>query len=296
MQYRLWQLVTALVQRLPLRFSYAAAAAIGTVAFYLWPGGRRRMLRNFHRVLPDAGGSELRRVARRSLVNYCRYLVDFVRFPSFAPSDLHRLVHGEQSFAALDAALAQGRGVIIVCMHFGNWDLGAAAAAARGHDLTVVAETFADPRLDTMIVRARERLGMKVVKMEKAAPSLLRALKRNGLLALLIDRPTPGDGVRVQFFGRELEVPAGPARLALRSGAAVLPAAFLRMQPNSPDVEALTDPSIRLCASGDAATDTRAFTQAIMESHERFIRAHPEQWYMFRDMWPRNSRNASIGT
>lgn len=292
MQYRLWQLVIALARRLPLRANYAIAALAGAAGYYLWLRGRRAMLANFRHVLPGASAADLRRVARRSLANYCRYLSDFVRFPTLTPDELVSAVHGNDSFAALDAALARGKGAIIVSMHFGNWDLGAGAAAARGYHLTVVAETFRDRRLDQLVVQARERLGMKVVKMEKAGPSLLRALKHNGLLALLIDRPTPGDGVKIRFFGEEVEVPAGPARLALRSGAAVIPTAFVRARPNAPDVRALTDFSICFEPVGDESRDIQALTQAIMESYERFIRDHPEQWYMFRELWPRKARTA----
>ncbi len=285
-QYRLWQLVTALVRRLPTRVSYGVAFAVGSIAFYSWPRGRRSMERNYRRVLRGASKREVRRTARRSLVNYCRYLVDFVRFPSLSGQQLSAAVLGDESFKALDAALEKGKGALIVCMHFGNWDLGAGAAAARGYPLTVVAETFDDPRLDAMVTGARQRLGMSIIKMEKAGPSLLRSLRRNGLLALLIDRPVPGDGVRVEFFGEEVEVPAGPARLALWSGAMVIPTAFARIDPLKPDVTTLTDFSLRYTPTGDETHDVREITQAIMRSHERFIRKHPDQWYMFREMWP----------
>jgi KDO2-lipid IV(A) lauroyltransferase len=171
-------------------------------------------------------------------------------------------------------------------MHFGNWDIGAGAAAARGYPLTVVAETFADPRLDAMIARARSRLGINLVKMEKAGPSLLGTLKQNGLLALLIDRPVPGDGVRVTFFGEDVEVPAGPARLALRTGATVVPTAFARIDPHRIEVTTVCDFDVPTVSTGDLEYDVRVLTQAIMGSHERFIRQYPDQWYMFRPMWP----------
>ncbi len=289
-QYRLWRAVSWLVLRLSPRASYAAAAVIGSAAFFLWPRGRRATLSNFRRVLPTASKAEVRRVARLSLVNYCRYLADFVRFPFLDPEAIVRIVHGAESFAALDRALERGKGAIMVCMHFGNWDLGAGAAAARGYPITVVAETFGDPRLDDLVVGARRKLGMRVVKMEKAGPSLLRSLKHNGLLALLIDRPVPGDGIRVRFFGEEVEVPAGPARLALRSGATVVPTAIARLGPHSLDVETLTDFSLAFTPTGDEQRDILELTQTIMSSHERFIRDHPDQWYMFREMWPRCQR------
>jgi KDO2-lipid IV(A) lauroyltransferase len=167
--------------------------------------------------------------------------------------------------------------------------------AARGYPVTVVAETFSDARLDAMVVNSRTRLGMVIIKLEKAGPSLLRTLKSSGLLALLIDRPRAGDGVTVNFFGEAVEVPAGPARLALRTGAMVVPAAFARVTPNALKVEALTDFDIRVDLEGDEANDVQSLTQAIMDSHERFIRRYPDQWYMFREMWPRRTAPSTEG-
>jgi phosphatidylinositol dimannoside acyltransferase len=288
-QYRVWQSVTAVVGRLPPRVAYALAVALGWAAWYCWPRGRRSMLGNYRRVLPGASLPELRRVARRSLVNYLRYLADFMRLPRLSPGEAQAAVEGDGPFEALRQTLECGRGAVIVCMHFGNWDLGAAAAAARGFPLTVVAESFADKRLDAMVVGSRARMGMQVIKMERAGPSLIKALRRNGLLALLIDRPTPGDGVKVRFFGEEVEVPAGPARLALRTGAKVVPTAFVRLDGRRPDVRTLADFSIDYQPTGDDALDVRELTQRIMSVHESYIRRYPDQWYMFREMWPRSA-------
>ena len=129
MQYRLWQLVTAVLQRLPLRASYALAFVIGSAGYYLWPRGRKAMHQNYRRVLRGAPASEIRRTARRSLVNYCKNLADFVRFPALSAEHLDAAVSGDSGFQALDEALARKRGAVIVCMHFGNWDLGAGAVA-----------------------------------------------------------------------------------------------------------------------------------------------------------------------
>lgn len=218
-------------------------------------------------------------------MNYCKYLADFVRFPAHTPAEVAARVEPGPHFAKLDSVLAQGRGALIVCTHFGNWDLGAGAAAARGYPLTVVAESFHDARLDRMVVAARERLGMQVLKMERAAPSLLRTLRSNRLLAILIDRPSPRDGIRVDFFGEPVDVPAGPARIALRTGTKVIPAAFARTGPRSECVSLLADFSIEPVITGDDDEDVRALTQQIMDAHARFIAAHPDQWYMFREMW-----------
>lgn len=285
MQYYAWRFVTALLARLPLRASYAVAEACGWIAYAWWPRGRRATTRNFRHILPEA---DPRPLARRSLSNYCRYLVDFARMPSLQPDQFLVAAHEvDACFERLADITAIGRGVIIVAVHFGNWDLGAAATAARGHPVAVVGESFADSRLTNAVFGARERLGMKVLPLESLGPSLFKSLRRGGLLALLIDRPGPGDGVTVPFFGRDVEVPAGPARIARRSGAAVLPCAFPRRDRWRADIDVHADFSIDVTPTDDEEADIRRITTAIMAAHERFIRLHPDQWYMFRDMWPR---------
>jgi lauroyl/myristoyl acyltransferase len=162
-----------------------------------------------------------------------------------------------------------------------------------GHRLTVVVDTFADARLNALVVGARERLGMKVVAVEKAGPSLIRALRRAEVVALLIDKPSPGRGVTVSFFGRPVEVPAGPAHLALRTGAALVPCAAPRLQRGRFAFQVLADLTIDTTPTGDQEADVRRLTQALMSAHERYIRCYPDQWYMFREMWPRTRQGTT---
>jgi len=287
MQYHAWRLVTALAERLPLRVSYAIASAAGSIAFYGWPRGRRATVANFARVLPNASRARVRRVARRSLVNYCKYLVDFVRFPGMSPAELAASVDSNGAYEGLAATLDRGQGAVIASMHFGNWDLGAGCAAARGLPLSAVVETFPDLRLDAMVSGAREAAGMQVLKMERAGPSIARALKNGRALALLIDRPmVEGSGVEVTFFGESVTLPAGPARLALMTGAPVVAVGFARTTRNAAAVKTFASFGFAPEPSGDRATDVRALMQAIMHEQEKIIRRSPEQWYMFREMWP----------
>ena len=294
MQYHAWRLATFVLGRLPLTLAYRFAAAAGWLAFALWPRGRRATIRNFRHVLPGAPEADVRRVARASLQNYCRYLVDFIRFQPGPDGGQRALgVEAGPALEALARVRSEGRGVIIAPMHFGNWDAGASAAAIAGHPLTVVVDTFADARLNALVVGARERLGLKVVAVEKAGPSLVRALRKAEVVALLIDKPTPGQGVTVSFFGAPVEVPRGPAHLALRTGAALVPCAAPRLQRGKFAFEVLADFSIDTTPTGDHEADVRRLTQALMSAHERYIRCYPDQWYMFREMWPRPGRGTT---
>lgn len=251
--------------------------------YYCWPQGRQTMLRNYAHVLPEATVRERQRIARQSLANYLRYMVEFAASGNLSPEQ--RLAVGVETpgFDGVDQGMEQGRGVVVAPMHFGNWDLAATNAAARGYKLTVVGETFGNPRLDDLVVGGREALGVRLVKMEKVGPSLVRSLRRNEMVATLIDRPLHEGGVRVRFFGEEVEVPAGPARLALHTGAAIGAVAFPRRGPGRIDVLANFDLGFE--PTGETTRDLQALTQAIMTAHEAFVRQYPEQWYMFREFW-----------
>jgi len=280
----LWRLATALLRALPLRFCYAVAAFMANVAFICWGEKRRNTVDNMRHVLPEAAAADVKRVARESWRNYGRYLVDFLRAADGRAGDLTGAIEFEARHL-IDAAFSEGKGVLLVLMHLGSWDIGGAFFSALGYRLNVVTETFDHGRLNSLVHRARLTSGMRVIPMEGSAFPILRALRRNEALALLIDRPYADNGVAVTFFGEETVLPAGPARLALRTGARVIAAAVVHANgPGSP-LRAVVDAGIHTVQTGDRDTDVRVLTEAFLRAHERLIRQYPDQWYMFRRMW-----------
>lgn len=279
--------ISSLLARLvPLRVAYACGFAVGVVTYYLWAGGRRRCIANMLRV---TGGDEraARRVARTSFGNYGLYLVDFLRFGSRPREELRDRVPYED-WEYIDAALA-GNGMVLVTIHFGVWDLGAVALSEHGYRISVIADTFDDPRLNEMVLGSRRKLGMQVLPADRIGPRLLRSLRRNEVVAALIDVPQPGRGVEVEFFGDTVAVPDAPARVALRTQASVMAATVPRLNTWSdratPDLEhILYEPT------GDMEHDVHGLTQAIFRSLEEMVRRHPEQWYIFRSLWLDDTR------
>jgi len=235
-------------------------------------------------VLPGAGDATIKRVARQSFRNYAKYLIDFIRWPKIRPEDLEGKIVFD-NWAAIDAAYAEGKGVIFVLMHFGNWDMGGLLLNQRGYAVNVIAETQEHDKLNDMIVSARTMAGMRVIPMERSAIPILRVLRRNEALAILMDRPMAENGIEVRFFGRRTVLPAGPARLALRTGARLLPVALVRLKGTGDRLVALLEPNIRVERTNDEEHDLRVLTEAMLAAHERFIRRAPDQWYMFRRMW-----------
>jgi len=282
--YRLFQLGRWLVERLPLRVSYTGAALIADIGWLLLPTQRRSTIENMRHVAGAGREKRAQSLARRSFRNYARYVVDFVRLPAFSAAELARRFEFDE-WARYDAALARGRGCILVLMHFGNWDLGGPVLARRGYAFNAIAETQAHGRLNDDLVAARTAHGIKLIPMERAATGIVRAMRRNETLAILIDRPLDDGGIEVEFFGAPVRVPAGPARIALRTGAKVIAVSQVRARPNDDRVRVIADFEIEAPHTGDAERDAQALTQRIMVAHERVIRRYPDQWYMFRRMW-----------
>jgi KDO2-lipid IV(A) lauroyltransferase len=279
-----WLLRAAGISRfVPLRVAYWGATLIADLLWLTRRSKRNAAIANMMQVLGDTDAG--RAAARRSFHNYGRYLVDFIRAPKIRPDAIREKVRFDR-WDAIEAAFGEGKGVMFVLMHFGNWDMGGPALAERGYKVNVIAQTFEHDRLNETVVAARQVRGMKVIPAERAAVGAVRALKRNEVLGILIDRPVDDGGVKVNFFGRPVTVPAGPAWIALRTGARVLPAALVRERASGDVTLALVDLDVRATRTGDLDQDIRALTRRILEAHERFIRAYPDQWFMFRPLWP----------
>jgi KDO2-lipid IV(A) lauroyltransferase len=249
----------------------------------LWYRQRRLARRNLQRILgPGADRCEVQRLVGRVFRNYARYMLDLLRLPQFEPDEV------KEQFKAfglehIDEGLQRGKGVVMVTAHIGNWDMAGAFVAARGYPVNVLVETLQPRRWNDLVQEIRHAIGMRAIPIETGLRQMLQALRRNEILAILIDRPLAEEGVQVKFFGAPTRVPAGAATLALRSGASVLAAAAIR---SGDGFEAHVSPLIELEPSGDLGRDIQELTQRAMSWLESLIRSHPDQWFMFRDMWP----------
>jgi KDO2-lipid IV(A) lauroyltransferase len=280
-------LASWLAARAPLPAGYWLAAALGEAYFWLHPGHSRHAVDNLAVVLAqDRAFPAVRRLARASFRYYAMYLLDFLRLPSTSPAGAERGVLSA-GWEHLDAALGQGKGALVVTAHFGSWDRAIGLVAGRGYRASALVDVFRPPALDDEVRRARARHGLALIPAEGGAAlrQLYAALRRNEVVALLADRPLREQGTPVSFFGRRTWLPSGPAMLALRTGAPVLVGHFLR-RPDLVSFQGAFEPLATPPPTGDRRADERALMQAVVDRLERLIQRHPEQWYMFRPMWP----------
>ncbi len=284
--YWLFRLTILLTRPLPLWLGYRVAAVVAEICYHFFHRQQRALNENFSWVLGTGDRREVDAVARRAFRNFGKFVIDFIHFPLMTRQEVRRRLVFSQ-WTELDEAVASGRGVLIVTMHVGVWDLGAAALAAYDYPINAIADSFRYPKMSDLVHGSRERLGMKVIPMDRVGPAVFRALKRGEILAMLIDTPLPGQEITVDFLGAPAEVSAVPARIALRTGAWVVPAVVLR----GPQRDTMIRPVIDIHAAkyeptGDVERDVLALTRLIMGALEAAVREHPEQWYIFHPMWP----------
>jgi KDO2-lipid IV(A) lauroyltransferase len=234
--------------------------------------GVERLRSNLERVAP---GQDLTRAALRS---YARYWREVFRLPVTPPE---RIISGMQTEGEdrFRAALATGRGVVLALPHSGNWDHAGAWCGLTGAPFTTVAERLEPEGLFDRFVAFRESLGMEVLPLtggdRPPYDVLVERLEAGGMLCLLADRDLSARGIDVQFFGATARMPAGPASLALRTGAVLLPVTL-----------SFTDAGWHCTWHDEVAhTDVATMTQQVADAFAAGIAAHPADWHMLQRLW-----------
>lgn len=284
--YWMVRITSALLSIIPVRFSYALAGLVGEAYYYLNPKHTHWAAFNLARVLHEPEDSPyVRKIARKSFGNYARVLVDFFRLPHVS----QEAIMAQGSVSGLDnlrVATERGKGIILITAHMGSWDRAGALLTGYGYKATVLVDTFSPPELDAWVTRMRRKFKMQAVAVERpgALREMFRVLQRNEVLVLLIDRPDPR-GIPLSFFGEETQWPGGVAQLVLRTDCSVVVTGLFR-RPDGTSYNGFVEAATFPPRTGDADRDARAVMQEIATQLERAIVAHPEQWYMFRPMWP----------
>lgn len=201
-----------------------------------------------------------------------------------AASTLLREWRGLEHF---EAGRARGKGTVLVTAHLGNWELGGALLALSGFPITVV--TLEEPTSELTRWRGcfRERFGIKTITVgpghDFAFVEMLQTLRRNEILAMLVDRPYAGSGTPVQFFGRDSEFSSAAAHLWQHTGAAVIPAFVLRQTDHQ--YISFADAPLPFAPASDSRTALAVNTQTLASHFETVIRQHPEQWFNYVPIW-----------
>jgi len=271
---------------LPLGVALRIGAGMGMLVYLLsWPH-RRIGMRNLAIAFPDRPLAERRRILRHSLQNLGRTAVELVRLPRLSDDDLRARVRFEdEAWWAEAITRERGTGVLILSGHFGNWELLVYAHGRRGHPVSMVHRGIENPLIDRWLNDIRARAGTRLVRKANAAMGVLRAMRRGDLLVLPFDQnSTRGLGVFVPFFGLPASTNSGIARIALRSGAPVVPVFIVRQGRTAEHVVHVL-PILYAEPTGDFERDVVYNTERFSHVFEDMVRRYPEQWLWVHRRW-----------
>jgi phosphatidylinositol dimannoside acyltransferase len=281
--YWLYRAAERLINAMPRGVVLPLAAAVGNAAYDL--GGPKRRLLHENLARPLGSSPEEPRVAgaaRRAFRNYARYLVDMMRLGNLTEADARELVTLE-NVELLDEARAMGKGVLICTVHVGGMDLLGPGLKAIGLALHVVADDTSYGRLYDHLADRRSRQSIFLIGWRNLR-GIFRALREGGNIVLFCDGGYRRGDVPVEFCGAATTFPIGPATLAAKSGAPMLPVACQRTRDDRFVGRGLP---LVTCDSTEPADLYRA-TQAVADALASVIAEDPGQWYMFRPVWPQS--------
>jgi phosphatidylinositol dimannoside acyltransferase len=276
----------ALLERLPERADVALATRVATWVGPRLSGAAANLRTNVRHALYAPGRTVddglLDLFVERGFASYGQYWAEGAKLPAMDHDEVVRRFSICEGREELEAAAARGKGVIVALPHVGSWEWGGSFLASIGLGMTAVAEALEPPALFEWFQAKRRSIGIDIEPLnEKAGTVLLSTLRSGGVVGLLCDRDLEGNGVMVDFFGERVSMPAGPATLALRTGAALVAAACYA-GPGRDHFAVITPPLDVERRAGRLRDDVERITQEVAHALEGLIQRAPEQWHVLQ--------------
>jgi phosphatidylinositol dimannoside acyltransferase len=290
------------VRRMPEAWARGIFMLVAEIAWRRQGRGVQQLEANLHRVLgPGATGKQLRQVSRAAMRSYLRYWLEVFRLPSIPRERILSHMHAVGEEKTAFAYMAAGRGVVFALPHMGNWDHAGAWIIARGAEgLTTVEERLRPEAVYQQFLAFRESLGFEALPLTGGASPfgvMAQRLRAGRLVCLLCDRDLTASGVEVDFFGERARMAAGPAALAVQTGAALMP---VTLWYDEDYWCANIYPEVPVPAQGTRKEKVAVMTQQMARIFEKGIAEHPEDWHMLQkvfvaDLDPVRLRRAAGG-
>ncbi len=283
-EYWLVTAVARVLGRLPRPIARVVVRLITASAYLALLRLRRVGRRNLELALPQLSPKARERILRRLFRNLGWQLVEFCRMPRYTPQNTRGWIHTEGIEHFL-AAQARSKGVLVLTGHLGAWELSSFYHSLMGHPMGMVIRRLDNRPLDDFVNSIRCLHGNQVLHKDDFARGLLHAMRRGGAVGILMDtNMTPPQGEFVKFFGIPACTASGLARVALRTGAAVLPG-FCLWEEKERQYVLHFGPELDFARTGDREADILAATQQCNDVIESWIRRYPDQWLWIHRRW-----------
>jgi KDO2-lipid IV(A) lauroyltransferase len=271
----------AIVRLLPEKIAYSLFARIAK--YFVDKNGKsvKRLRRNLSQVDSDITSAQLELLVEKAMKSYMRYWCDTFRSPDWSKESIRsRVVCTNEEF--LTGPMRRGEGVIVALPHAGNWDLAGAYFTSMGFQLVTVAERLKPEALFERFLEHRQSLGMEVLPLDgRAMGTLVQRARAGKLIALVADRDLSSSGVRVQFFGAEARMPAGPALIAIRTGVPLV-TAFVSYTDSGIHIDFKR---IVIPEEGSEQEKLSVVVQSCADNFALGIKEHPQDWHMLQQIW-----------
>jgi phosphatidylinositol dimannoside acyltransferase len=289
---RLWlfKIIGGLLERLPERVDVRVGEAVASLIGRAPRWRRSALAANLEQVLAGGTGEAvdravLERYLARAMGTYGRYWTEGAKLPAITRGTVTQRIRFSEGEHHLRDAVASGCGVVLALPHVGSWEWGGTFLADLGWPMTAVAERLEPPELFEWFASKRVEMGLGIVPLDDAASgAIAKVLRGGGLVGLLCDRDLQDNGIAAQFLGSPTTVPAGPALLALRTGAVLLCAAVYSGPGR--DHHVVVTPPIDTQRRGALRVDVARVTQVVTDELGWLIRRAPEQWHVLQANWP----------
>jgi Kdo2-lipid IVA lauroyltransferase/acyltransferase len=269
---------------LPRPVARSLAAGVVGIFYTLLPRLRKTAEANLRIAFPEWSDAQRRTVVRGMLRNLSWMAAEFARFPKYSKENIQQIVvlDGHDNFLE---GQRRGKGVLYLTGHIGAWELSSFAHALYGFPLHYMARRIDNPRIDALVNGYRCLSGNRPIFKNESARVMLKALKEDGTIGILADQNTmPEEAMFVDFFGKAASTTTGIARVALHTGAAVVPG-YAVWDERSRKYRLRFEPPVELIRTGDTERDVLENTQKFTRVIEGIIRKYPEQWVWVHGRW-----------
>lgn len=268
---------------LPLKLAYSLAKRVSCIQYFLSKKDRDSVAQNLS-VITKKDIKECRKLAMKVFKNFGLYLVDFFRMQNLSKEDIRKRVKVE-GIENIEGVLKQDRGGIILTCHIGNWELGGVAMAMMGYDMSAVAMNHKHKNINDFFIKKREEKGLKVILIDHSMKRCISALRRKGLLAIAGDRDFTNNGMTMDFFGMPTSIPKGPAMFALKTNSPIIPGVLVRQDSFNYKLIFSAPIELKETPGMDKDEIIKEANKKFVAVMEKYIRAYPEQWLIFRKFW-----------
>ena len=277
--YVLFITLEKIIPLFPLSFLYFIVKLKGHLFYYLMPIRKKTAFSNLKLAFPEKSNSDILKIIKGCYVNVLTVIAEFFYMKKFSKDDLFRIIK-LTNLELIDEKIKQGKGLILISAHYGNWELTAYGVSQMCNmPFNVIVKEQANKKIDERINKIRTSKENKMIDMKDSLRTILTLLRENKIIAMLGDQSAPIENVKIDFFVKDVPTFEGAARFALKTGAAVLFGVSLRNEDNT---YSLTLHEINASKYKDSSEENvRALTQEHVNLLMEYVKQRPDHWLWF---------------